>query len=78
MYNITYLCKRYHKKPSHFLDNSATDGHRIDQKKGRNGYTKIPEDLMFEFFLWLSKDSKNMLINKGLAQTFEYYRGYMK
>ena len=60
--NITKLCKIYKKKPSHFLDNADFKKHS-EIKTGKDGYTKIDDSILKEFLLWLSPETRKMVLD---------------
>lgn len=70
--NITPICVKYGKKPSHFLDNPSiidlisTYNWVVNITRGRNGGTHIDDRLLAEFYLWLSPETRNMVINGKL------------
>lgn len=66
--SITKYCNIFNKKPSHFLDNeriislSAQINKPPKITKGRCGDTQIPQELLPEFLLWLSKETRQMVL----------------
>ena len=66
--NITPECKKYNKKPSHFIDNervimlSQQLGKPFKVTKGRAGATEIPLELWPEFLLWLSEETRQQVL----------------
>lgn len=69
--NITPLCRQYNKKPSHFLDNQrivqliTKNQYEVTTKVGRyGGGTWIPEELMKEFYIWLSEETRTEILEK--------------
>lgn len=67
MINITKYCKKFYKKPYQFLDNDhiksllTPDNHKVT--RGLTGGTKIDKSLIKEFLLWLSPQTKQMLLD---------------
>lgn len=77
MINITKYCKKFYKKPAQFLDNYYVkslltyDNHKVT--RGVRGGTQISKDLLKEFLLWLSPQTKQMLLDgKSLSEITEF------
>lgn len=73
MINITTYCKKFYKKPAQFLDNQyiksllTPDNHKVI--RGVKGGTFIEKSLLQEFLLWLSPQTKKMLLDgKSLSE----------
>lgn len=67
MINITNFATKYGKKAGNFLDNprivaQLKEGDII-VKEGRNGFTMLHERHLPEFFLWLSPETRQMVLN---------------
>ena len=72
MFNITPWCKKYKRQPSHFLDNNCMIPHKanVEVLLGRYGYTKIPKIMIVDFFLWLSVETKTIVVQGKLDELF--------
>lgn len=70
--NITPICVKYGKKPSHFLDNPSiinlisNKNYILEVRMGRYGGTHIDDRLLAEFYLWLSPETRQKVINGEL------------
>lgn len=74
MINITPICKRFGKLPSSFLSKKACRGRTdIKVEQGSLGGTQIPEGLYKEFFMWLSVETRQLIIDgKSTSDIKEY------
>lgn len=67
MINITKYSKKFYKKSAQFLDNQyiksllTPENHKVS--KGVRGGTWIDKSLIKEFLLWLSPQTKQMLLD---------------
>jgi hypothetical protein len=65
--NITKICKKYKKQAGHFKDNKRLDSSKMRSGGvGRNSFTEIHEDLMPQFMLWLSPETRQALFQGGV------------
>jgi len=76
MQDITRICKNFGKRPSHFLDNVQYKNIEVESQAGPKGYTKIPDEYMHEFLLWLSPTTRTMLRTSGLEETLTFAKTY--
>lgn len=83
MINITKYCKKFYKKPAQFLDNEyvksllTPDNHKVT--RGVRGGTEIHKDLLKEFLLWLSPQTKQMLLDgKSLSEIKVFLDGFVR
>ena len=76
--DIAQICKNFGKRPLQFTDNAACNGYSIESRRGRNGFTKIPDELLPEFLLWLSPETRQMLPLKGIEETLKFAKEYKK
>lgn len=83
MINITKYCKKFYKKPAQFLDNKyvksllTPDNHKVT--RGVRGGTEIHKDLLKEFLLWLSPQTKQMLLDgKSLSEIKQFLDNFKK
>lgn len=76
--NIAQICKNFGKRPLGFTDNAVCKGHKITSRRGRAGFTDIPDELLPEFLLWLSPETRTMLPAEGVEKTLEFARRYKK
>lgn len=75
MLEITQLCKKFNRLPSAFLTTKACRGQPVSVKEGKNGNTQIPDNLAKEFFLWLSKETRQMVMSgKTTAEIVQYIK----
>lgn len=67
MLKITDYCKKFNKKPASFMDNPRIKQLiKPDEKHivmGANGYTMIHEKYTKEFLLWLSPETRQMVLD---------------
>jgi len=77
MKNITKYANRFGKKAGNFLDNPRIkflipEDERF-VKEGCRGYTELHEKHLPEFFLWLSKETRQMVLEgKSTKEILEY------
>jgi len=71
---ITDLCKKYGKQAEHFTDNKGVKD-RVTTVRGRyNAGTSIPDDLLTDFLIWLSPETRRMVGEIGASATLERIR----
>jgi hypothetical protein len=78
--NITEICKNFKgKHPYHFYDN-ADFASRVDITHGRGAKTEIKDDpeLVYEFLLWLSPETRIMLRTHRVEEVLAYAKTYKK
>ena len=69
MINITPICKHYNKLASSFLSKKICRGRTdIAVHQGHTGGTKIPNDMVKEFFMWVSPVTRNMILSGVTAK----------
>jgi len=78
MIEITSICKIWGKRASHFTDNRKLDTSKVVARGGINGNTQIPDELLTEFLLWLSPETRQMLPLEGVEKTLEFAKRYKK
>lgn len=67
MLKITDYCKKFNKKPASFMDNPRIkqlikpDEHYVQM--GSKGYTLLHEKHTKEFLLWLSPETRQMVLD---------------
>lgn len=67
MQKITEYCKKFNKRPASFFDNPSVklkvpkDEYYVVM--GPKGYTEIHEKHLPEFFLWLHKSTRQMVLD---------------
>lgn len=74
MINITHYCKKRNRLPANFLTTKACRGRTdIQVTYGSLGGTSIPEDLVPQFLMWLSEDTKQMVLDRVPVQDILNY-----
>lgn len=83
MIDITKYCKKFYKKPAQFLDNQyiksllTPENHKVT--RGVRGGTKIDKSLLTEFLLWLSPQTKQMIVEgKSLSEIKVFLDGFVR
>lgn len=76
---ITDYCKKFNKKPASFMDNPRIKELIAPEEKyivmGAAGYTMIDGKHLPEFFLWLSKETRQMVMSgKTTAEIVQYIK----
>ena len=76
---ITEYCKKFDKRPASFLDNPRIKELIAPDEKyivmGAAGYTMIDDKHLPEFFLWLSKETRQMVMSgKALEEILQYIK----
>lgn len=79
MLKITDYCKKFGKKPASFMDNPRIkEMIKPDEKSivmGANGYTMIHDKYTKEFLLWLSQETRQMVLDgKSSSDILEYVK----
>jgi len=75
-HNITKICKKYKKLAGHFKDNRSLDQSKIRTNGvGRYSFTEIHEDLLPEFLLWVSTETRQAVFKAGVEYALTIAQG---
>ena len=70
MFDISGICRKYGKRSSQFTDNKVCKNYQFSSRRGVNGYTNIHDDLKYEFLLWVSDETRDLLKTTDLNEVF--------
>jgi len=79
MQNITEMSNKFNKKAGNFLDNPRirrmiAKG-EVEVTYGRRGFTLLAEKHLPEFFLWLSQETRQMVMDGKSSKEIINYLG---
>lgn len=72
MFDISKICKKYGRLSAQFTDNKVCTGYKHDSHRGNKGYTNIHDNLKYEFLLWVSDETREMLKTESLENVYEF------